>query len=127
MQPTNKIQIVNVEALDFLTDREKGFNRAFVDKLTAFANGEGNVEKMKVLTAGAVAIVHRQKARCVAAALLASGKISLPDSADVTEVVEQRSSVEMAISKNCERCGDQFDPEFENQTLCKPCLMGRKK
>ena len=62
----------NAETLDLLTDKEKQFNRLYVDKLINYAKGKESGELIKNLNAGASAIARKQQSRSAMAVLMRS-------------------------------------------------------
>lgn len=61
--------ILDVDALDLLTDDEKLFNCAYVNKLRGYADGRVEGIHIKNLTAGAATIAKRQQSRSAVAML----------------------------------------------------------
>jgi hypothetical protein len=128
MQPTNKPAVLDVVALDLLTDEEKAFNKLYVERLVAFANGEGNIDRLKVMAAGALAIASRQRARCVVAALISANKIQIPAHAAIepkTSIARIRGEGGKMLlpPKQClnQKCKKIFTPDTEKQEYCGEC------
>jgi len=67
MLPMN--EILDVDALDLLTDEEKKFNSDYVKKLQGYADGKVDGVQIKNLTAGAATIAKRQQSRSAVAVL----------------------------------------------------------
>jgi hypothetical protein len=61
--------ILDVDALDLLTDEEKKFNSDYLKKLQGYADGNVDGIQIKNLTAGAATIVKRQQSRSACAVL----------------------------------------------------------
>lgn len=66
----SSINEFNAEDFDLLTESEKKFNEAYIQKLTDYVDGKGDGVHIKNLTAGAATVAKRQQSRSNTASLM---------------------------------------------------------